>query len=53
MHILLTNDDGLTAPGLLALKQALAPLGQVTRRRPVAQLLGGRPSQDLAHAASD
>lgn len=30
MHILLTNDDGLTAPGLLALKQALTPLGQVT-----------------------
>jgi 5'-nucleotidase len=30
MHILLTNDDGLMAPGLLALKQALAPLAQVT-----------------------
>lgn len=30
MHILLTNDDGLTAPGLLALKQALAPLARVT-----------------------
>lgn len=30
MHILLTNDDGLTAPGLLALRQALAPLGRVT-----------------------
>jgi 5'-nucleotidase len=30
MHILLTNDDGLHAPGLLALKQALDPLGQVT-----------------------
>src|SRR3990172_4619794 len=30
MHILLTNDDGVGAPGLLALKQALAPLGKVT-----------------------
>jgi len=29
-HILLTNDDGITAPGLLALKQALNPLGRVT-----------------------
>lgn len=30
MHILLTNDDGVTAPGLLALKQALTPLGKIT-----------------------
>ena len=30
MHILLTNDDGINAPGLLALKQALDPLGKVT-----------------------
>ncbi len=30
MHILLTNDDGVTAPGLLALKQALEPLGRIT-----------------------
>jgi 5'-nucleotidase len=30
MHILVTNDDGITAPGLLALAQALRPLGQVT-----------------------
>lgn len=30
MHILLTNDDGVTAPGLLALKQALAPVGTLT-----------------------
>ncbi|NPA90084.1 MAG: 5'/3'-nucleotidase SurE [Chloroflexi bacterium] len=27
--ILLTNDDGVTAPGLLALKDALLPLGEV------------------------
>src|SRR3989304_2923946 len=30
MHLLVTNDDGVTAPGLLALAQALAPLGRVT-----------------------
>jgi 5'-nucleotidase len=30
MHILLTNDDGISAPGLLALKQALQPLGKIT-----------------------
>ena len=30
MHILLTNDDGIGAPGLLALKQALEPLGKIT-----------------------
>lgn len=30
MHILVTNDDGVTAPGLLALVQALQPLGRVS-----------------------
>ncbi len=30
MHILVTNDDGVTAPGLLALVQALRPLGRVS-----------------------
>jgi len=30
MHILVTNDDGVFAPGLLALAQALKPLGQVS-----------------------
>ncbi len=30
MHMLLTNDDGVSAPGLLALRRALAPLGRVT-----------------------
>lgn len=30
MHILITNDDGIAAPGLLALKQALAGLGALT-----------------------
>jgi 5'/3'-nucleotidase len=30
MHILVTNDDGVDSPGLLALRQALAPLGTVS-----------------------
>jgi 5'-nucleotidase len=30
VHFLLTNDDGVNAPGLLALKQALEPLGRIT-----------------------
>jgi 5'-nucleotidase len=30
MHILVTNDDGVTAPGLLALAQTLGALGKVT-----------------------
>ncbi|MBN1147591.1 MAG: 5'/3'-nucleotidase SurE [Anaerolineales bacterium] len=30
MHILLTNDDGVTAPGLFALFQEIRKLGQVT-----------------------
>lgn len=30
MHILVTNDDGVNAPGLLALTQAMRALGQVT-----------------------
>ena len=29
-HILITNDDGINAPGLKALEQGLAPLGEVT-----------------------
>lgn len=30
MHILVTNDDGVNAPGLLALVQAVRPLGEVS-----------------------
>ena len=30
MHILVTNDDGVLAPGLLALAQEMRPFGQVT-----------------------
>ena len=30
MRILVTNDDGIMAPGILALRRVLAPLGEVT-----------------------
>ncbi|MHB8775959.1 MAG: 5'/3'-nucleotidase SurE, partial [Bellilinea sp.] len=30
MHILVTNDDGVNAPGLLALTRAMQPLGKVS-----------------------
>ncbi len=30
MHILVTNDDGVQAPGILALAQAMRQIGQVT-----------------------
>ena len=30
MHILVTNDDGVTAPGLLTLAQAMKPLGKIS-----------------------
>lgn len=30
MHILVSNDDGINAPGILALTQAMLPLGKVT-----------------------
>ena len=30
MHILVTNDDGILAPGLLALAKAMLPLGEVS-----------------------
>jgi 5'-nucleotidase len=30
MHILVTNDDGVTAPGLLALAQEMRQLGEVS-----------------------
>ena len=30
MHILVTNDDGVTAPGLLALAQVMRQLGKVS-----------------------
>ncbi|MCA9931757.1 MAG: 5'/3'-nucleotidase SurE [Anaerolineales bacterium] len=41
MHILVTNDDGVTAPGLLALAQAMAQFGQVSIFAPDHDWSGG------------
>jgi 5'-nucleotidase len=41
MHILVTNDDGITAPGLLALVQAMRPLGKVSILAPDHNWSGG------------
>ena len=41
MHILVTNDDGVTAPGLLALAQAMRELGEVTVLAPDRNWSGG------------
>lgn len=40
MHILLTNDDGIEAPGLLALRQELVSLGKVTAVAPEEECSG-------------
>ena len=44
MRILVTNDDGVYSPGLLALKQSLAPLGEVVVVAP------DRPRSATGHA---
>jgi 5'-nucleotidase len=41
MHILVTNDDGITAPGLLALVNAMRPLGEVSVLAPDRNWSGG------------
>jgi 5'-nucleotidase len=41
MHILVTNDDGVTAPGLLALANAMRALGQVSILAPDRNWSGG------------
>jgi len=41
MHILVTNDDGVLAPGILALARAMRPLGQVTILGPDRNWSGG------------
>ena len=41
MHILVTNDDGVTAPGLLALAQAMRNLGKVSVLAPDHDWSGG------------
>jgi 5'-nucleotidase len=40
MHLLLTNDDGIDAPGLQALEEAASPFGEVTVAAPVSVLSG-------------
>jgi 5'-nucleotidase len=40
-HILVTNDDGVAAPGLMALVKALRPLGRVTVFAPERNWSGG------------
>ena len=39
MHILVTNDDGVYAPGMLALAQAFRSLGDVTVLAPDRRLV--------------
>ena len=41
MHILVTNDDGVTSPGLLALAQAMAEFGEVSVLAPDHDWSGG------------
>ena len=41
MHILVTNDDGVTAPGLLALAQGMARFGEVSVLAPDHDWSGG------------
>jgi 5'-nucleotidase len=40
LRILVTNDDGIEAPGILALAEALRPLGEVTVAAPAANRSG-------------
>lgn len=40
LDILITNDDGIEAPGIIALAEALAPLGRVTVAAPMRQRSG-------------
>ncbi len=47
MHILITNDDGVRSPGLLALKQALEPLGDVSVVAPDRNWSAGGHSRTL------
>lgn len=48
-RILVTNDDGVRAPGLLALARALQPLGEVTIIAPMENQSGTGHSISLGH----
>jgi 5'-nucleotidase len=49
MHILVTNDDGVQAPGLLALAQAMRALGKVTILAPNRNWSGAGHVKTLDH----
>ncbi len=51
-RILVTNDDGVESRGLLALKQALEPIGDVTVVAPGHEPERGRPPEDADAAAA-
>src|SRR5512138_1010642 len=50
MHILVTNDDGVMAPGLLALADAMRPLGDVSILAPDRNWSGGGHVKTLDRA---
>jgi 5'-nucleotidase len=52
MHLLVSNDDGYLAPGLLALVQALRPLGKVTVIAPEQNHSGASNSLTLSRPLS-
>ena len=45
MHILLSNDDGVLAPGLVALATALSTIAKVTVMAPESERSGGQFSK--------
>ncbi len=49
MHILLTNDDGIHSPGLLALRRAAEKLGKVSVIAPISEQSAIAHSITLAH----
>ena len=51
MQILLTNDDGIYAPGLAAMERELQKLGDGRGRRPADRAKRRRPLDHLPHAA--
>jgi 5'-nucleotidase len=52
MHLLVSNDDGYLAPGLLALVKALAPLGKITVIAPEQNHSGASNSLTLSRPLS-
>ena len=49
-RILITNDDGITAPGIIALEQSLAALGEVTLIAPDREMSATSQSITPAYA---